>query len=109
MRLIDADEMKRDVEAQYELLEFFRKDADMEEIAQIVFTGMIAEINKMPTIDPVKRGRWLAVKLLDDEADFGEVDGAQCSECGGAYDSGYWAKTYFEYCPYCGAKMDDEE
>ena len=57
----------------------------------------------------VEHGRWLPVKLLDDEADFGEVDGAECSVCGGTFDNEYWAKTYFKCCPYCGNPLDEVE
>lgn len=51
-------------------------------------------------------GEWLAVKIIDDEADFGESDGAECSECGYTVSSYYWATTYYHYCPNCGAKME---
>lgn len=63
-------------------------------------------IRALPSAQP-EYGRWLPVKLLDDEADFGEVDGVQCSVCGDTFDNEYWAKTYFKYCPYCGTSMDE--
>lgn len=59
--------------------------------------------------EPVKHGQWLSVKVMDDEADFGETDGAECSVCGYSTNSEYWAKTYYHYCPNCGAKMDEVE
>ena len=97
MRLIDADELKKPV-GSYNPVKW---------TSEYGYVIRVEDIDHAPTVDPVKHGQWLPDKLLDDEADIGEVDGAQCSECGGAYDSGFWAKTYFEYCPYCGAYMMD--
>lgn len=88
VRLIDANGLIDKIENPYERREVARW------------------VDNAPTIDPVKHGQWEAVKLLDDEADFGEIDGVECSVCGGTYHSEYWAKTYFKFCPYCGAKMD---
>lgn len=87
MRLIDADKLPK----------YTGYALSAAEVAMAVESA--------PTVDPVKHGRWLSVKLLDDEADFEEVDGAECSMCGGTFSSEYWAKTYFKYCPYCGAYM----
>lgn len=71
----------------------------------------IADIINVMLFDTqeLKHGHWIPVKLLDDEADFGEVDGAECSVCGGTFDSAYWAKTYFRFCPYCGNPLDEVE
>ena len=57
----------------------------------------------------VRHGRWLSVKVMDDEDKFGEVDGAQCFVCNYTEHSEYWARTYYHYCPGCGAKMDGGE
>lgn len=92
MRLIDVDELWKDITSEID---------DCSDVLDI--------IERQPMADPVKHGKWWSVKLLDDEADFGEVDGAQCSECGYAHESEYWAKTYFKFCPNCGAKMDGKE
>lgn len=54
-----------------------------------------------------KHGHWLAVKGWDD--DLGELDSAECSVCHETQESEYWAKTYYKYCPNCGAKMDEVE
>lgn len=56
------------------------------------------EIDCAPAADvaPVVHGRW--------------VNGCQCSVCGdrhGPYNSRH--RPYYNYCPNCGAKMDDEE
>lgn len=52
-----------------------------------------------------KHGHWLSVKGWDDE--LGELDSAECSVCHDKQDSEYWVKTYYHYCPNCGAKMDE--
>lgn len=58
---------------------------------------ILAMIDDMPTanVAPVVHGRW--------------VYGCQCSVCGdrhGPYNSRH--KPYYNYCPNCGAKMDEE-
>ena len=62
-----------------------------------------------PTVDaePVRHGHWLAVKGWDDV--IGELDNAECSVCHETQEGEYWAKTYYKYCPNCGAKMDEVE
>ena len=55
-------------------------------------------VEKLPAADvaPVVHGRW--------------VNGCQCSVCGdrhGPYNSRH--RPYYNYCPNCGAKMDDED
>lgn len=57
--------------------------------------GLILAMNAVadvPTIDPVKHGKWIETGL---------VDVIECSECG-------WIKTepYWNYCPHCGTRMD---
>lgn len=66
-------------------------------------------IDDAPTIDaePVKHGHW-----IDTPLDRYKKYESKCSECGwhgiSNYDS-YVDIYEFEYCPYCGAKMDGEE
>lgn len=64
----------------------------------VVFRG---EIEKLPTVDaaPVVHGRWIDHK-----------DEHQCSECKEItiVDFYVWKNVQFDYCPYCGAKMDGE-
>lgn len=58
-------------------------------------------ILNLPTIDPVKHGRW----IKDDV-------GVHCSECfcGWEFLTGIPVEVYgFHYCPNCGAKMDGGE
>ena len=61
--------------------------------------------NAIDKAEPVKHAQWLSIKVMDDEADFGETDGAECSACGYTTNNEYWAKTYYHYCPNCGADM----
>ena len=53
------------------------------------------------TIDPVKHGRWI---------DMGDNSAPICSECKSKallnYESDYHKS---DYCPHCGAKMDEGE
>lgn len=83
-RLIDADALMRSTDKEY-----IHK----------------YEIALAPTVDAVRHGRWLAVKGWDDE--IGELDSAECSVCHETQEDEYWAKTYYKYCPNCGAKMDE--
>lgn len=59
-------------------------------------------IEDMPATDvqPVKRGKWLHIN--DDGIIF-------CSEC---ENEAYWDTDYgqqlFDFCPYCGARMDGD-
>ena len=83
MRLIDADELKKEL-----------KDMD------IVLANHNVEdwIDEQPTIDaePVRHGKWERIP-------YSFVGGYRCSCCG--------AKSLddnFDYCGHCGAKMDGE-
>lgn len=54
-----------------------------------------AIIESVPTIDPVKHGKWIADKYT-----------RKCSEC----ESTYWMRegNEWNYCPNCGAKNGEE-
>ena len=93
-----------------ELLELYANTDELDISNYDVKVAVIRQnILDMPTVDIVQcnEGEWLSVKLLDDDADFNEVDGVQCSVCGETYEE-YWATTYFHYCPNCGAYMKGE-
>ncbi len=84
MRLIDADK----------IVYSWRIDADGEEHDGVTLESII---KKMPTIEERKMGKWEYV----DYGGFGNWHCTACREiciCNGDYD----------YCPYCGAKMDVE-
>lgn len=90
------------VEYAYQLKKYLLKDSTK----RVFVYGR--EDEKPVEYKRVTHGRWLSVKLVD-EADFEEVDGAECSVCGGTFSSEYWAKTFFKYCPYCGNPLDEVE
>ena len=78
MRLIDADEL-------------IERAARMRLDTRERIIGMI---HTAPTIEPVKRGKWLAI---------GNTGLAACS-------CGYITDRYsiYNYCPNCGARMENE-
>jgi len=57
-------------------------------------------LNAIPTIDPVKHGKWISVPNNQNRI---------CSVC--KYEEPYRViyeeKSLFDYCPHCGAKMDE--
>lgn len=78
------------------------------------------DIDRMPTIDPIKHGKWILKKELVplpwdcDPLDWDNYDESThseweefyyCSNCD--YKSGHFKGT--SYCPHCGAKMDAKE
>lgn len=97
MRLIDADELK----TLYDDAEF------ADEKWRVPIRVILANIDDMPTIDPVKHGRWI---YYEDET---IEDGGRCSVCGGEmlakWSDHAWRYVETDYCPYCGAKMDEVE
>lgn len=86
MRLIDADALK---------------NADFQDFSN---TDVMAAIDAAPTIDaePVRRGRW--VNKNDMAFGYGAISG-KCSVCG-KYSGAWLINDRYNYCPYCGAKMD---
>ena len=82
MRLIDADELKKEV-GSYNPVKFTHEYG---------YVIRVEDIDHAPTIDPVKHGRWI---------EHGK-DENRCSLCGW----GVWVNTN-NYCPNCGAKMDE--
>ena len=65
--------------------------------------NMAALIERAPTIDPVKHGKWIAGK----RGEWQTFDECVCSECGCVeYFNIEWKR--FNYCPNCGADMRGE-
>lgn len=82
MRLIDADELMHRMET----VEMFGLKGLMKVAKEMVVVS--------PTVDPVKHGHWIEAKYPL----------FTCSECGATYqDIGYG----YNFCPNCGAKMDE--
>ena len=82
MRLIDADEVVRLIQARYECPEICKR-----------------EIDAIPTIDPVKHGKWEDENPIEPNPMF---RAKVCSACGRTEGSPN------DFCPYCGARMDGE-
>ena len=90
MRLIDADELKR---LGYVLTRTYPKDPQ----TMVYETKNIEDI---PTIDPVKHGRWKYEKRNCGVRT--SVFALFCSECDAM------SVVANNYCPNCGAKMDGD-
>lgn len=97
MRLIDADELLKPVGC-YNPIKYTY------EYGEVV---TVEDIERMPTVDTELHGHWEEHPLTDEQK--------VCSLCGGVvesitYDvkSGAVRSNGTPYCPYCGAKMDEE-
>lgn len=89
MRLIDADALPK----------YTGYALSADEVAMAV--------ENAPTIDPVRHGRW----IIENDDDIG-WEKVTCSECGEDITSiapVVHGHCTFDYCPYCGAKMEEEE
>ena len=67
--------------------------------------AVIERIDNAPTVDPVKHGHWIEVQRIH-EKDHTAI--CECSLCGDTvwvYDG----QRAWNYCPNCGAKMDEVE
>ncbi len=59
-------------------------------------------LDAVPTIDPVKHGKWIVIPQRCENQTFDEC---KCSVCGTVeYFNSGWKK--FIYCPNCGARME---
>ena len=81
-------------------------DALMEKYHKTTVWDSWVEINNAPTVDaePVKHGKWVDKCVRD----------WRCSECNCEIQKirhvdGYCYNDLPNYCPNCGAKMDEEE
>lgn len=91
MRLIDADKLYKEVE------DGMSGNKQGFESLKNIFLGAFCQlINEQPTVDaePVKHGEWIYSQKLCS---------AKCSICSAV------AITCSQYCPYCGAKMEEGE
>lgn len=107
MRLIDADALIEDIKS------FWDWDSIDGITATTVLKQTMTDISNAPTIDaePVRHGRW----IVEDNPGTGWYL-VECSECGENVTStapciGFPpdAEVTWDYCPYCGAKMDEAE
>lgn len=64
-------------------------------------------IGHLPTIDPVKHGRWEEKTVNTCRID--EWQSARCSVCGRYHTTPYmYYFTDFKYCPNCGKPMEEQ-
>lgn len=97
MRLIDADKLRKDV---LDLPDCYNGFSDTYDKARILDL-----VDEQPTVDPIKHGHWIEVQRIH-EKDHTAI--CECSLCGDTvwvYDG----QRAWNYCPTCGAKMDEVE
>ena len=118
MRLIDADKLKTSLNETVDAAIKWHEDClgeimqNRSEATILTFVECIKAVEEAPTVDAVEvvHGEWNKIEIIDDDSGNGVNDDAsQCSVCGDVFDSYHWAKTYFNYCPHCRAKMKGAE
>lgn len=104
MRLIDVDELLKKLNQLYEEQGLTPEPTgdDWDDGAGSIFDDIVEIINEQPTIEPVKRSKWINT-YGDTPYDARDKNNWwHCSECK------YPATTLFKspHCPCCGAKME---
>ena len=66
MRLIDADSTIKDIDAQMELMNKLFPIPELKQMADEIYKGFVAQLNKMPTIDAVEVVRCKECKFEKD-------------------------------------------
>lgn len=100
MRLIDADELKKDDEVTF----WISRDAVRTGKNLKMFSELfIRKIDSAPTIEKRNKGKWINKTVKGSYMSY-----VECSCCKKSYID---LRTYAEmnYCPYCGAEMESEE
>ena len=96
MRLIDADELRKDiVERGTQLSGCY--SAGIARYMDRMLAHVLAAFDNAPTIDQVRHGRWIITQTPTNEY-------CNCSVCG----TQVMSDEAWNYCPKCGAKMDEE-
>ena len=95
MRLIDADQLSR-------LCEIMKKDK-LNSVPEVIWNQFRTIVECSPTMNPIKHGRWIY------EGKRGRFPACKCSVCGNIENLD-WAVIgdNVNYCPKCGAKMDED-
>ena len=110
-RLIDADAFRREIDT---YPPFDKETQDSNAMANLAKESLLVALNNTPTIDaePVRHGKWITCTSSEHW---------KCSECGCR--AGYWfneensgidswemdfSECMSDYCPQCGARMDEE-
>lgn len=99
MRLIDADHFRDRVTGK---VEANRKDGNSL-ISNILLEILAVEVDNEPTVDTLKHGHWIG-----DECNIGDMIYI-CSACKEEFilETGTPEENLYNYCPNCGAKMDE--
>ena len=94
MRLIDKDELLEKIKGISHYDDF--------DVLIVDWEDMIICIDNAPTIDaePVRHGKWEVHEA------FGYMD-MTCSVCGWLYEYDLGLEEEWNFCPHCGAKMDE--
>ena len=95
-RLIDADALKAE----------WPEPTDWMDRDQVLchITWFRAVIDNMPTIDPVKHGKWI------DRRSIAAMNRYECSACKRTtIVDEFMGKPMYAYCPWCGARMKGDE
>lgn len=93
-------------------VEAFRRELCKEREYAISFKGCESVLNGLPTAEPTKHGRWEQVEVIHDRKDAKIQDWqqAKCSVCGKWNTTPYMYYLKLDnYCPNCGAIMDEVE
>lgn len=96
MRLIDANEVEKDLISFKSPIEF----GEVEEAYNGAIDDCIGEIKATPTLDvkPVVHAHWIKGFFAD----------IKCSNCNFPLACAQTMIPKLNYCPHCGAKMDEE-
>lgn len=102
-RYIDAEKLKDFIDSQTDSI--FNWDKTTEEL----YHDLCELVDDEPTADvqEVKHGKWVLTQEEHICGDF--IPTLQCSECGNYEFYGKAIGTKFNYCPNCGARMEDKK
>lgn len=100
---IAADENGRKVEELQAEVDTLKR-TDIKRCQECLYLGQPVGEQLLP-----KRGEWEQVEVIGYDGNSMNDDAVRCSACGHVEQSVYWARTYYHYCPNCGAKMEVQE
>lgn len=99
VRLADVGELESSLKKDLAEEEAKGKSADVLFCESI--QDELSDLEKLPTIDPESLRPVTHFEPVDPESDIE----FKCSKCEGIISTDWDGSEYFEYCPYCGAKM----
>lgn len=100
-RLIDADEMKKDIQRQVELAKMLYSETElMSYITEVLYDGFIKEIDKTPTVVEINGD---ITKVVVRGVEYVPVVRCRDCECGEQDEIGRW------YCRSFGCQVGDSD